>query len=135
MLTVSRDASSRLQSRPNKPSQVSSYNTVTINKPPPPPVLKGLALAERNAVRRAFEKAMYQYLVQHGTLSAEVCGPCERTGTPCIRHPVVKKCALCFRAHDVCEIWDESVENIGRRRAHRKRYKKDMKVVFNKLAR
>ena len=98
--------------------------------PPPFPVLKGLTLAERNAVRRSFEKAMFAYLTQHGTLSndSEVCGPCSRTGTLCIRHPLVKKCALCFRSHDVCEIWDDSVQNIRRRRSNAKSPKKENKV-------
>jgi hypothetical protein len=90
------------------------------NDPPPFPNMKGLTPVERNAARRVFEKAMYQYIDQHGTLSTEVCGPCQRTGTRCIRHPIVRKCALCFRGHDVCEIWDDSVETVGGRRAPKK---------------
>jgi hypothetical protein len=104
-----------------------------VDEQPPFPILKGLTLAERNVVRREFEKVMYVYLIQHGTPSAEAekCGPCQRTGSPCIRHPRHKKCALCFRRHDVCEMWDDSIENIKRRRAHTRTYKRDTKVVMN----
>ena len=104
-----------------------------INEPPAFPNLEGLSLAERNAVRRSFEKLMFIYLTQHGTLSndSEVCGPCSRTGTRCIRHPVIKKCALCFRRHDVCEMWDDSVQNNGRRRATPKSQKKENTVALH----
>jgi hypothetical protein len=46
----------------------------------------------------------------------EPCGPCLRTKTECIRYSILRKCALCFRGHDVCEIWDESVLSNRRRR-------------------
>ena len=102
--------------------------------PPTPPSVKRLDLVERNAVKREYEKSMYKYMAQHGTLSTtEICGPCERNHTPCIRLPAMKKCALCFRGHDVCEMWDETVTNAGRRRTNhpknqKKEHKKDNKV-------
>ena len=40
----------------------------------------------------------------------------------------MKKCALCYQGHDVCEMWDASVTNFGRRRsAHPKNQKKEQK--------
>jgi hypothetical protein len=89
--------------------------------PPPFPNLKDLPIAERNIVRRVYEKQMYTFLNENGTLSDDPCGPCERTKARCIRHPTLKKCALCFRGHDVCETWDESVVSVGRRRLNPKR--------------
>ena len=70
---------------------------------------------------------MFAYLTQHCSLSND-CGPCLRTGTRCIRHQLVKKCALCFRRH---EMWDDSVQNNGRRRAHPKVQKKENKVALH----
>ena len=86
------------------------------DNPPPYPKLKGLPSADQKVARRAYEKAMYQYMKKHGAPSPEVCGPCKRTGATCIRHPIMHKCALCFRGHDVCEVWDDSVKSAGRRR-------------------
>jgi len=62
---------------------------------------------------------MFDWLNAHGTpsLDSAKCGPCERTGVACVRHlSMKKKCALCFRGHDVCEMWDESVLSVRRRR-------------------
>ena len=99
---------------PSSPS-VKSVN-YTYN-PPRRPNTKGLMLPQKNAAIREYEKNVYNYLNEHGKLSTEPCGPCQRTGTRCIRHPAIsKKCALCYRGHDVCEYWDESVENTARRR-------------------
>jgi hypothetical protein len=66
---------------------------------------------------------MYGYLVQHGSPALVPCGPCQRTGTLCIRHPTWRKCAICFRGHDVCGIWDDTVVSIGRRRVSSKHAK------------
>lgn len=85
--------------------------------PPPRPDLRPLTADQAKVARRAWERVMYQWMTQHGAPASDTCGPCDRTGSACIRHSVVKKCALCFRGHDVCEMWDESVVNIGRRRA------------------
>ena len=105
------------------PSSTRQYEAVTethapnnSDNPPPRPSVKGLLAPEANAVRRNWERKMYQYLRTTGNLSAEPCGPCSRTRTPCIRHPMMGKCAVCFRGHDVCEMWDETVRNNGRRR-------------------
>jgi len=132
--------SSSRQSTPStapivRPSQI----IPTLPAPPIPPSWKGLDLLERNAVKREYEKSMYKYMSQHGTLSTtEICGPCERNHTPCIRLPTMKKCALCFRGHDVCEMWDETVTNMGRRRTNhpknqKKESKKDNKVPYLNL--
>src|ERR1700734_2290145 len=89
------------------------------DQPPRKPEYSSLSLIERNDMRRRYEKDMFRYVVQHGTVSIEPCGPCLRTKTECIRHPILRKCALCFRGHDVCEIWDESVLSNRRRRINR----------------
>ena len=101
--------------------------------PPPRLLFKGLEAAERHAARREFEKAMFNYINRHGTLSesTKVCGPCERTRTSCVRHPLIKKCSICFRGHDVCEKWDATVENMGRRRVGPKTPRRETKVVFD----
>jgi hypothetical protein len=97
-----------------------SPSPITID-PPPLPNLKDLSIAERNIVRRVYEKQMYIFVSENGTLSNDPCGPCSRTKSRCIRHPTLRKCAICFRGHDVCETWDESVVSAGRRRIHPKR--------------
>lgn len=109
---------------PETPSPNNSDN------PPPRPSVKGLSTPEANAVRRNWEREMYQYLRATGELSAEPCGPCSRTRTPCIRHPMMGKCAVCFRGHDVCEMWDETVRNNGRRRiGSKKTQRKEAEVL------
>ena len=125
--------SSSRQPTPSNPSidhpvQVTSNTNTTAVRSPPTPSFTGLSLVERNALKRKYEKAMYEYMTYHGTVSTtEICGPCERTNARCVRLASMKKCALCFRGHDVCEMWDESVANIGRRRANTKSQKKDHK--------
>jgi hypothetical protein len=92
------------------------------NLPPQKPSkaqLNGLSLPERNGLRRRYEKGMVRYVEQHGSLSTDPCGPCLRTNTECIRHPLLNKCGRCFRGHDVCEMWDNSVISVGRRRLNR----------------
>jgi len=102
-----------------------------IPQPPPRPCFKGLSSNEANHIRRSWEKLIYQYVRAYGTLSNEPCGPCSRTQTPCIRHPLIKKCAICFRGHDVCEMWDASVQNIHRRRVGTRRVqKKETEVEY-----
>ena len=84
--------------------------------PEKPRDFKLLPLAERNKVRKDYERDMMLWIMGNGTVADRPCGPCERTGTPCVRHPCSNKCAICLRRHDVCEYWDESVANVGRRR-------------------
>ena len=116
------------QSTPSTPPINGPSQTLARAPPPTPPPFIGLDLAERNLIKRKYEKAMYEYMYQYGTVSTtEICGPCDRTNAPCIRFPGMRKCALCFRGHDVCEMWDETVANIGRRRAHPKNQKRDQK--------
>jgi hypothetical protein len=105
------------------------------NSPPVCPSFKGLSVPDRNAVKRAFEKVMYEWMCQNGTPTeeGEVCGPCERTGSACIRLPAMRKCAVCYRGHDVCEMWDETVQNLGRRRLNPKNQKTDEKREKKKV--
>jgi hypothetical protein len=90
----------------------------------PPPKRPGVLPGEDGrAARRGWEKAMVEWMMAHGTscAPAEKCGPCDRTGTECVRLPgIMKKCAVCFRGHDVCEMWDDTVKNAGRRRTSAK---------------
>jgi hypothetical protein len=83
---------------------------------PTRPDLKGLSPEERRSASKIYERDMMLWIMENGTLSERACGPCERTGTLCVRHPIERKCAVCLRRHDVCEYWDENVINHGRRR-------------------
>ena len=100
------------------PSSSPSPDSRPSTPPPKRPDVKLLADEDVNAARRAWEKAMYEWMVVHGRACspAEKCGPCDRTGAQCVREPSMKKCALCLRGHDVCEMWDETVKNNRRRR-------------------
>jgi hypothetical protein len=139
MVQIQADGRATSSSRQSTPSTAPidhpSQITQNIPAPPTPPSFKGLNLVERNALKRKYEKSVYKYMSRHGTLSTtDICGPCERTNTPCIRLPTLKKCSLCYKGHDVCEIWDASVTNFRRRRSshpqnRQKEQKKDKKVL------
>jgi len=106
------------------PNEMDAERETTVVTAPPRPSFKGLSHLEANEIRRGWEKLMYRFLSTYGTLSNEPCGPCARTRTQCIRHPIMNKCTLCFRGHDVCEMWDDSVQNAGRRRVGTKKTQK-----------
>jgi hypothetical protein len=128
VLKVTEPGDMRTLSTPKPPPTMSrsqsnnSDGYMPSNLPPQKPLkaqLNGLSVAECNDLRRRYEKDMVRYLEQHGSLSTEPCGPCLRTNTECIRHPVQNRCARCLRRHDVCEMWDDSVISVGRRRLNR----------------
>jgi hypothetical protein len=117
------DIQTLITPKPPRPTSCSPSNDsdgyTHANLPPEKPSINGLSLPERNDLRRRYEKDMVRFVEQHGTISTEPCGPCLRTNTECIRHPVLSRCARCFRGHDVCEMWDDSVLSSGRRRLNR----------------
>lgn len=88
------------------------------DQPPPKPDYNACpSTQDRLALKRSYEKEMFAYLMKFGTPAIDLCGPCERTNTPCIWHPASpKRCAYCFRGHDICEKWDDTMQSMGRRR-------------------
>lgn len=109
---------SRATQSPSRTTSIGGIARRESNQPPKKPIYAGLPVSERNNLRRKYEKAMSSYVKQHGTVSLDPCGPCFRTKTECIVHPCLKKCMLCFRGHDICEKWDESVISNNRRRVN-----------------
>jgi hypothetical protein len=140
MVQIQTDGQATSPFRQSTPSTapIDHPSQIIQNMPAPPthPSVKGLNLVERNVLKREYEKSVYKYMSRHGTLSTtDICGPCERTNTPCIRLPTMKKCSLCYKGHDICETWDTSVTNVGRRRSshpqnRQKEQKNDKKVLY-----
>jgi hypothetical protein len=110
-----RKARAALRPRISTPASTRLSTESALN-PPSSPDTKGLPVRRRLTLRKQYEKQMYKYIITQGSASLEACGPCDRTKKECIRLPGFPKCALCLRGHDVCEMWDETVESSGRRR-------------------